>query len=170
MNLESHPILGKDDQAISLATKEDNFQATLQMLQQARQTLYIYAQLLDPPVYNQQEIYDALLTLATNNRHVKIQILVQDTQKIMHSAHRLIELSRKIPSFLQIRKIHSDFVASAQCFMIADDTGLILRSQYTRYEAIANFKVPLECKKYLALFTEVWEKSVVDTELRRLNL
>ena len=57
-----------------------------------------------------------------------------------------------------------------EAFLLADDTGYLHRPLYSRYEGTAGFNNPamnLRLKRY---FTEVWERSIPDVEMRRLYL
>ncbi len=82
----------------------------------------------------------------------------------------MIELSRRLSSSIEIRQPHEDYLHYNEAFLIADECGLIHREFADRYEGNANFYAPIEAQRKLDFFTEVWERSQVHPEFRRLHL
>ena len=53
---------------------------------------------------------------------------------------------------------------------IADNAALLYRADASRWEGIADTYEPAVARRYLGLFNEVWEASVVEQELRELHV
>ena len=95
---------------------------------------------------------------------------MQDPLTAVRRSQRLVNLSRKLSSSIEIRQPHPDYRHFNEAFLVADECGLIHRGFADRYEGMANFYAPIEARRKLAFFTEVWERSEVNPEFRRLNL
>ena len=61
-------------------------------------------------------------------------------------------------------------LATALAAVVADDTALLYRVDASRWEGIADTHEPAIARRYLGLFTEIWEASVVEQELRELHV
>jgi hypothetical protein len=160
--------LGITDAELRLDTSAHNRTAALALAEQAKRTLHIFTRDLDSPVYDQAPFIQAVSALATRSRYSRILILVQNTERAVKDGHRLIELSRRLSSFVTLRKPHSDFREYNQTFLIADEVGLLRRPIADRYNGTLNFKAPLACREYLEFFNQVWERSEADPDLRQL--
>ncbi len=174
MNFEhylQHPDtyrLGDTDVELRVASSEDNRHAALALSRQARHALHIFTRDLDAPVYDQAPFIQSVSTLATRSRNSRIQILAQNTERAIQNGHRLIELGRRLSSFIELRIPHDDYREYNQAFLIADDAGLLRRPITDRYEGTLNFKAPLAAREYLQFFNQVWERSAGDPDLRQL--
>jgi hypothetical protein len=162
--------LGISNMEIELTTRGETRHATELMVQQCLSTLEIFTRDLDAPLYDQEPLLQALSALCLGNRKARIRILVQDPTPAVKRSHRLIELSRRLSSSIELRQPHPDYRHHNEAFLIADSCGLIHRSLADRYEGTANFYDPVTAQRKLDFFSEVWERSEAHPEFRRLHL
>lgn len=162
--------LGESRQRITLETIDDNRHAAHALAGQACRSLHIFSHDLDPMVYDNGEFLEAVKALAIGHRHARVQIIIQDSRKIIERGHRIIELGRRLSSSIHIRKTPPEMKTHAQAFLIADKTGVLYRTVGDRFEGYANFDDRFECKNLLDFFTAAWEHSAPDPELRRLHI
>jgi hypothetical protein len=162
--------LGISNMEIELTTRGETRHATELMVQQCLSTLEIFTRDLDAPLYDQEPFLQALSALCLGNRKARIRILVQDPTPAVKRSHRLIELSRRLSSSIELRQPHPDYRHHNEAFLIADSCGLIHRSLADRYEGTANFYDPVTAQRKLDFFSEVWERSEAHPEFRRLHL
>ncbi len=162
--------LGITDAELRVETSAHNRVAALALAQQAKRSLHIYTRDLDPPVFDQQPFIQTLTALATRSRYARILILVQNTEHAVKDGHRLVELSRRLSSFVELRKPHSDFHEYNQAFLIADEIGLLRRPIADRYNGTLNFKAPMAAREYIGFFNQVWERSESDPNLYQLHI
>jgi hypothetical protein len=166
----SEYTLGENDKVIHLETMDDNRAAVIAIAQQTRRTLAIQSYDLDPIIYDNADFIEAVRQIAVNSTRADIKILIEDSRKIISYGHRIIELSRQLSSFMQIRKINTDLKTLPEAFLIGDETALVYRRQAQRYEGFANFNDRGRCRLLLADFKDSWEKAAQDPELRRLHI
>ena len=161
--------LGISDIEIDLESRADTQHAMELMAEQAQSSIEIFSRDLQPHLYEHGTLRDALSALCLRNRKARIRMLVQDPQTAVRHSPRLIELSRKLSSSIEIRQPHKDYASYNEAFLVADECGLIHRKLADRYEGMANFYAPIEAGRKLKYFTEVWERSETNPEFRRLN-
>ncbi len=162
--------LGISGMEIALLTRAETRHATELMVQQCLSTLEIFTRDLDAPLYDQEPFLQALSALCLANRKACIRILVQDPTPAVKRSHRLIELSRRLSSSIELRQPHPDYRHHNEAFLIADSCGLVHRSLADRYEGTANFYDLIAAERKLDFFTEVWERSEAHPEFRRLHI
>ena len=163
-------IIGESDELISTDSSDDVRQATLALARGTRRSLLIFSHQLDGRVYNTQDFYDELLRLATTSRHTQIHVLIQDSTPIVKNGSRVVELSHRISSRLQLRKPPRECQDMVEEFVIADERAVLHRRLATRYEGELCFNTPYQARQLTKSFMEYWEKSAADPELRRLYL
>lgn len=163
--------LGKSTQgAFKIDKREENAEAALELVKQSQRKLAIISHDLDPHVYNQDDFLEAVKKLALKNRHAEIRILVFEPEKIVQKGHKLLDLSRKISSFIEIRKPSKDYKKFNEAVLIADEVGYLYRENVERYKAKVNFNSRRESKYLLEVFDEMWETAQSDPNLRRMHI
>jgi len=163
--------LGKStDEAISISTREENAAAAVELAIQARRKLAIISQELDPHVYEQPDFLEALRKLAIRNRYVEIRIIVFEPELIVRRGHKLIDLSTKISSYIEMRKVSQKYKTFNESVLVADDVGYLYRESTERYKGKVNFNSRRESKHLLDVFEEMWETAKPDANLRRVHI
>jgi hypothetical protein len=163
-------LVGKIKDPISLTTREENRVATYTLVQQAKRTIHIFSHQLDPLIYGEKRLVDAIAQLAIRSRHSKIHILVKETQAMTKNGHRIIEIARRVSSNIQIRKVNEDYQNIAYAFCAVDEIGLIYQKVATRYEANLDFHASKEARTLIKKFNEIWRKSSPEPMLKHLNI
>ncbi len=163
-------VLGVSESEQELEGIEAVGGAALALAGQAGQTLEIFTRDLDPRLYDTPEFADACARLACNGRRARIRILLMDENPVVRHGHRLVELSRRLSSFIHIRLVHEDYRHCTHAYLVADGRGYCYREQGDRYQAVINFNDVLRARELVDEFNEVWEHSQPSAELRRLHL
>ena len=162
--------LGISETPIELLSRRDTLHATDLMLAQTQETLEIFSRELDPDLYDRQEFLEAIQQLCFRNRLARIRVLVQDAKPPTQRSHRMIEVSRRLSSSIEIRQSNPDYHRYNEAFMIADECGIVHRPLADLLEGTANFYDPVTARRKLDYFTEVWDRSEPQTEFRRLHI
>jgi hypothetical protein len=162
--------LGETDTRFRIETREDTRRAAVALIRHAQRQVDILTPDLEPLVYDQADFLDTLTRPALGQCRAKLRVLVRDPQRAVKEGHRLIELTRRLSSYMQIRKVHTDYADFTQAFLLADTYGVMHRTLAERFEGTVCFRDPLEVKRLRKLFDEIWDRSEPDPELRRLHL
>jgi hypothetical protein len=162
--------LGETAQELILNSREHHISVTDHMAPQATHTIRIFTRDLDPVIYDRNEFVESCKSLALRSRNARIEILAFQSQRILQRGHRLVELARSLSSKIEIRRPEKEYERHLHAFITFDATGYIYRTSADRYEGIANYHDPRETREFEKLFAEIWQRSHVDTEMRRLNI
>jgi len=161
-------VLGGGKGAVNVQTSAEQHRAAVALVRQARRSVEIFSRDLDRKLYDQRDFLEALQVLAVN--HGQIRILVKDSSTAVKNGHRLIPLSQRLTSFIQIRKAPEDYRDYNEAFLIADSTGCSLRRHAERFEGSVHFNAVKTCHDLLTFFNQVWSNSAPDPDLQRLYL
>lgn len=162
--------LGENRERLILHQRSDFQQVTEKMAREARRSIDIFTFDLDKPIYDRPGFLDAAKQLALHTPKIAIRVLLQQSEKVEKEGHRLVDLARRLTSRIEIRRPHPDYIDHPENFMIVDRIGYLRRSLAERYEGEANFCQPMESRLLSEFFTEVWDRSQVESALRRLYL
>ena len=155
---------------IELESRAENVLAAVCLARQAQRRLHIYSKNLDPAVFDKVELASAAKKIALYSRFADIRILAADSKHIMQRGHRLITLAHTLPSRIEIRCPEKQFLSLRRTFITADGQGYLHRQDSERYEGIINFNDPRKTGELDKLFNDIWQRSRVDPEIRRLNI
>jgi hypothetical protein len=137
---------------------------------QARRTLLLHTEDLEPAIYDESAFLDAVTRLSHAHSQSRIWILIQDSRKVVQHGHRLIEIARRLSSAIQLRRPAPQYRNYHESFLLADGCGYLHRPIAARYEGIANFYDPGKVAEFGKYFMEVWERSEPDEEIKRLYI
>lgn len=162
--------LGQDSERHSLADFDAHCQALDTLLPQGRRTLRIFAPTLDIELLNREPVTSAVAALVRVSPLTRIRILLTDSSPAVRSGHRLITLSQRFPSFMEIRK-RDQWDARCPAWLVLDEQATLWRPDFNRYsDGIACCHEPGQAGKLCRDFDEMWEQSSQDPDLRRLTL
>jgi hypothetical protein len=162
--------LGETDRLLQLEKRDENILVTNHMAKQCQRSLNIISRTLDPVVFDTEEFVDAVKYLALRQRRAQIQIIVFEPDTIVKRGHRLLNLSGRLSSFIELRKAHYSFNDYNECLMVADAIGYIHRKNGERYEGTLNFKDRRHSTNLLKQFTDMWELATPDPNFRKMML
>lgn len=162
--------LAESSGEFAVVTREDNRRAAALLASQAHRQIELFSPDLEPVLYDQTAFIEALTQLTVGSPRARIRVLAKDFDRTIKQGHRLVELGRRLGSYVGLRKVHSDYQACNETFLLVDDYGLLHRRHSPRYEGVFSCKAPLEVRRLRAYFDEIWDRSEPDADLRRLHL
>lgn len=145
-------------------------QHTLALIEQARRSLSIYTQDLEPWLYDHSIIQRACAHFLLAHPRNRLRILIGDSSRAVKQGHRLVTLARRLTSNLAIRKFHPDHPTQTCAFLIADDCGLLVRPEPDQFAGHALYRDPGRARQRQRLFDTAWDHSLPDPELRSFLL
>lgn len=162
--------LGESATPLTLATRQENTDATLELVKQCKLKLAIISRELDPFIYDQSAFIEAVKKLALRGRHVEIRIIVFKSELLIRKGHRLLNLANQLSSFMALRKPDRKDNTFNQAMMIVDDVGYVLREDSERYKAEVQFNDRRQTRNLLLVFNKIWDMAKPDPNLRRMHL
>ena len=168
--MEQQPVLGVERNAIRVDGLQAVQSLSVSFAAQARRGLDIVSRDLDPRVYDQADFLAAARQLAVSSRFARIRLLVRDVDAVIKADHRLIEMARRLSSFVEIRRLGGDDAEFNEAFLLADQVGFLRRPVADRWDGEACFNDPLRARELRRVFEGLWQRAVVDPNLRRLHI
>ena len=163
---------GNTDAEVEISTAEENREAAISLVKQARYSIDIFSQDLDAEIYNNKDFEKALFELARKHPNTRIRILVQDSRKAIQDGHCLIRLAQSLTSSIFIHTPSRQHRDEQRAFLIVDKLGMLYRATAAdrNYKASVNFRSPRRAGKLTDYFDEVWEHSTPDIQTRRIYM
>ncbi len=163
-------VLGETEEEITLETSDHSRAISIQMINGCRRYLNIISRDLDPCIYDTSEMLDAIKKLALRSRLSKIRILVLQPETLKSRGHRMLDLSERLSSFIEVRVVGREHGSFNSAMLLADDDGYVRRPHSDRFEGRANFKDRKTTSDLWSEFDLLWNHSQKDPNFRRLSL
>lgn len=157
------------DGSRTLHRLEDNLEASIALVGQARRQVCLLSPALDPLLYGRAEFVSALREFLLTSTRARLRILVHDGQLPMRRGHPVVPVLRRFSSQAECRRVAEDFREQPDSMLLADGRLLVHRPDPAAYEGHVDVD-PQRARSAQARFDEVWEHSEPDRELRRLYL
>ena len=166
MNMDMRP----SGEAITFDNSDELRAIVLRMVTDCARTLDITSRHLDPAIYDHADFIEAVKQVALNNRLARIRIIVTDTGPMISRGHRLLTLSTRLSSYIELRKPGRDYRHFNEAMLIADKRAYCHRQFADRYDGMANFDDQRRASDLTGKFEEIWERADIDANFRRLHL
>lgn len=142
----------------------------LALLGQAQRSLSLYSPDLEPQLYNHSSVQQACVRFLLAHPRNRLRILVDDSSRAVKQGHRLLGLSRRLSSNMQIRKRHPEYPAQTCAFLVADDCGVLVRPELDQMIGYALYNDPGRARQLQRQFDTAWDHSLSDPDLRSFLL
>ncbi len=154
----------------SFSDETGAFAALEQCLPAARRRLALLSPTLDPILFDQRSVYDALSEFARSSTGAYARILIYSSKLMVARGHVLLELVRRLDDKIQIRKVPSEYARDERSFAVWDQRGYWLLPNADDYQGLATGNDPVMAARLLERFDYLWEKARPDPDLRTLKL
>jgi hypothetical protein len=145
--------------------------AMLRLLRDARHGVTVYTRDLEPGLFEQAPILEALRRLAVRGRGTQLRLLVQNPEPVLREGHRLLPLIQRLPSMILLRQpVEETDLQYPSAFLLNDRGGYLLRALASRHEALGSTYAPGRNAQLTAYFDQVWARSLPLRELQPLQL
>ena len=168
---DSTTILGTSSEPFLLSRFNEYAEHIVTMALQCRRNITILSQDFDQKILNNDAVEAAIRSFLTSNSRVaRIRILVQNPEKAIHQGHRLIELSRKLSSLMEIRQPANQHKSLTETAITFDQSGFLYRELGDRPEGSGCYHDPLRALELERKFDDIWALSEPLAEFRRLSI
>jgi predicted GNAT family N-acyltransferase len=164
-------VLGQADSLFKLEAPRVQRHAVATLAKQTRREMRLLSPDLEPILYDQEPFLEQVSRLAIDRRgRLPVRILLIDAEPVLRRGHRLVELSRKLSSAIQIRAVPEEFTAQCDYFLLTDERGYCLRRYAAPRTMLLDFNDAAAVRRMQRDFDKIWEQGAVHTDLRRLHL
>jgi hypothetical protein len=145
-------------------------QYAVSLCQGASRYICILSPQLDHAAFDNSELVDALSALARRSPQTQVRILIGDSRPLVTRGHHLLQLARRLPSTIHIRKLAEHPQWNNETVVLRDRNGLLYKPGGSDHDAFYEPNSRASTSRYLELFDELWRFSVEDQELRSITL
>ena len=161
-------MLGVTQGEISIEERVLNIAAVHKLVSSAVLTVNVISRSLDHTVFDRSDIIESFSKMVRKNRNTSVKFLIYDSTNIIKHGHRLINLADRMPSKFSVRKIPKEFTIYNEGLVTADGKGFLHNPQSDRYEGSVSFNDQTRCAELDKTFTDLWNQSEIEPELRRV--
>jgi hypothetical protein len=104
------------------------------------------------------------------SRFSHIRILLQDNTLVVQKGHRLVELSQRLSTAIEIRKPGEEYMEYKENFILVDEVGYLHRKLADDPQGTACYNDRYSTNKMQTIFDQAWEFGIPDRELARFHL
>lgn len=142
----------------------------LQLCQQATREICFFGNNIDPILFDNPAFIEAISEFARRNKHTQVKFVVHDTRQNTAEGHRLISLAQRLTSHIHIRNTAEKQQDLTQIFMLVDQNAYLYCPNYVRHQGRASFDAPIDVRNFKKTFDDLWDRSTVDSNIRRLGI
>ena len=153
-----------------LSSFDETRSAVAEIAATANRRISIYTPDLEMGIYDHDAFLEVAKRLVLSKRYARIRVLISDPARAVRNGNRFVTLGRRLNTYIEFRNVHENYREHREAFLVADDQALLYRVDAARWEGIADSYEPAVARRYLGLFDEIWNASVVEQELRELRV
>lgn len=159
------------DRPIVVEDREAAVASTVALVQDARRRLAIRSRELDPGLFDDWQVLDALRGFATSGRDNEVRVLLHDAAAAQRAHAPLLALAQRLPSVFLVREVDDPVDRNDASACIASDAGgYYHRPLGQRFDGEAALAGAPRAQQLIDAFGPAWERSRPCTELRALGL
>lgn len=141
------------------------------LIDKARKEIYIYTPNLEPTLYGNQELVEALKQFAIGSGGGNIMIIVQEPLAARSQPHPLLDLAQRLPSIFLFRTpVEAEDLQYPSAYLVNDRDGYLFRQQGHMPLGVWSPTLPARNRQLSEEFERVWQRSRPCTEFRALGL
>lgn len=140
-------------------TREALREAATDLIAQARRELMICSPALDPSLFNRAVLVDTLGHFIARQKRCRIRIVVEDTEQMLLSSVRLVELARRYSDILLIQRLGEPHHGLMEMFMVTDGTSCLHQPDIAVIDATLDLQAPHLAAPLARRFEEIWAAS-----------
>jgi hypothetical protein len=161
--------MAEEKVAKGLSTRVEFRDAASELARRARLQLNILSYALEREIYGHSDFVQAVQALATHHARAKVRILIHSPEWASRSGHRLVELARRLSSFIELREMNEQDKQLTSEILIADEKSLLLRESPDVTQARYFPDDPRQAGYWLRRFEGLWAGGEAVQALRQLN-
>lgn len=163
-------VLGQQSDLLAINSLEEAHSVLGAMIDQAGHRLIYFGQSLGVELLGDTRVMDSINRLFRRNRSATMKTLVHQSQELVTSGHRLIELLRNLMPAVEcrLRRVQSAGF-EGECILV-DRTGYLFFPNPDRHTGSASFNGVANVDKLHDVFVQEWEVAEPDSEIRPLYI
>lgn len=146
----------------TLASKHAIQDGLITLTSTVSQRVDIVSSHLPADVFNHDDLVKTIFSQIRNNRFAHIRILLSDSSKLIRQHHAFLELIRRVPSKIQVRKKHPNDQDIPHGFVLVDQTGHLYQPNTNQHQGVMSQRCKETVRRLDEEFLTLWGRSLVD--------
>ena len=152
-------------------TRDSAIATAIRIIEAARRRIWIRSFDLDPGLYDDPGVLQALRRFATAGRGNEVRVLLHDAASPQRAHAPLLALAQRLPSLFWFRELQDPVDRNdPAAFLAGDGGGYYLRNLGQRIEGEAESHATARVRQLQAGFDDAWERARAVSEYRALGL
>ena len=147
---------------ILLDSPQDYREFYLRLCSEGVKECALICERLDPFIFNDGEIVDAISAMTRRHPKANVRVLVKKCRDIAKVRLKFVDLAKRLPSKIAIRKLTSEPQNKAIEYIVADRSLLLVRHNSDGYQGFYNSSARPEAQNLLEEFDSLWERQSAD--------
>ncbi len=144
--------------------------ATTGLLCAARRQVLIYTRALDPTLFDNAAVLDALRRFATARHDKRVHVLMQDPASANAGSSAMLRLAQRLPSVFRFRAVSDPVDASFASVYVVGDDAYYFRPTVHRFDDGETWLSGAARRQLEREFAQIWERSALWNEPRALGI
>lgn len=140
-----------------LRTREELRAGMLELIGAARADLAIAAPALDASLFSGSDLGSAIAHFLTRRAANRVRIVVEDTEHMLATSTRIVELARRLSDKLFIRRLGEVHHGMDEMFMVADRKACLAQHDVHVIDATLDIGTPRLAAPFALRFEELWD-------------
>jgi len=140
-------------------TRDDLRAAAVDLIAHARRDIVICSPALDPALFNRAALAEALGHFIARQARCRARIVVEDTEHMLLSSVRLVELTRRFSDMIFIQRLGEAHHGLTEMFMAADSESCLYQQDIATIDATLDLHTPHLALPLARRFEDIWAAS-----------
>jgi len=142
-----------------VTTRDELRVAAVDLVTRARREIEICSPALDPALYNRATLAEALGHFIARQARCRVRIVVEDTEHMLLSSVRLVELARRFSDMILIQRLGEPHHGLTEMFIVADSESCLYQQDITVIDATLDAHTPHLALPLARRFEDIWAAS-----------
>lgn len=140
-------------------TRDELRVAAVDLIAHARREIVICSPALDPALYNRATLAEALGHFIARQARCRARIVVEDTEHMLLSSTRLVELARRFSDMILIQRLGEPHHGLTEMFIVADSESCLYQQDIAVIDATLDLHTPQLAVPLARRFEDIWAAS-----------
>jgi hypothetical protein len=137
-------------------TREALRNALLDLLRGAHREFLVVSPALDAALFNGQALGEELGHFLARHTGNHARLVVEDTEQMLTTCTRLVELARRFPDLILIRRLGEAHHGLSEMFAVADGAGCLVQAETGILNATLDLASPARAAPLVRRFEDIW--------------
>ena len=162
--------LGVDRDELALDSSDLVRAVDVALVSQSTRYVDIVTRELDRTLYDRTEFLDALQRVLLGSARARLRVLTQSIDRAVAYGHRLLDVARRMPTYVDIRLQSAEFSQYNAAYLIADRIGYTYRDAANRFDGVACFNGRTRADRLTHEFEQMWLSARGHPDMRNFHL